>query len=384
MNNLDYLRKSEIREMSLECENFGGINLSQGICDFPLSKVLRDGAIKAMDAGHNHYTRHDGEDAIRRAIAKKARAYNHISYANENNVIVTCGATGALFCVCKALFEEGDEIILFEPYYGYHEYTFKFLNLSTKYVKLSPPNWEINIREIEETITSRTKAILINTPLNPTGKVFTREELIELAKLCDKYNLIVLTDEIYEYILYDNREHISPGSMDEFKDRVITISGFSKTFSITGWRIGYCICPPQFVAEVGYVADLLYVCAPAPLQLAVAEALEKLDEKYYLDMRDVFHFKREMICDTLEKIGLQPFVPQGAYYVMADIAKLPGSTGKEKVMWLLKNTGVAAVPGEAFFHNPSDGYNLARFCFAKTDEELKMACEALDKLRGEK
>ncbi|MDE7212193.1 MAG: pyridoxal phosphate-dependent aminotransferase [Lachnospiraceae bacterium] len=376
----DFLRKSEIREMSIECDRAGGINLSQGICDFMLEDILLDSAYGAMKDGFNHYTRHDGEEILRRAIAKKSKHYNGITADEKKNIIITCGATGALFCVCTALFSPGDEIILFEPFYGYHEYTLLSLGMKPVYVKLSPPKWEICLEELEKKITSRTKAIIINTPLNPTGKVFTKEELEKLSMVCKKHDLLAITDEIYEYILYDGLQHVSPASIRSFEDRVITISGYSKTFSITGWRIGYCICPERFAQKIGYIADLLYVCAPAPLQIAVAKAIEYLDDSFYEKMREKFEKKRKMICDTLTQVNLTPIIPQGAYYVMADISTLPGRTGKERVMYLLEKTGVAAVPGEAFFHNAQEGYRLARFCFAKDDDVLSRACESLKKI----
>ena len=375
----DFLRKSEIREMSIECDRVGGINLSQGICDFPLDPVLKKGAIKAMEAGYNHYTRHDGEEVLRKAIKKKSREYNGIESATEENIIVTCGATGAMFAVCMALFSPEDEIILFEPFYGYHEYTLLTAGIVPVYVKLSSPDWNIDTDELERRITQKTKAILINTPLNPSGKVFSRDELEDIASICNRHNLMVITDEIYEYILYDDLKHVSPASIESFGDRVITVSGYSKTFSITGWRIGYCICPEEYAQRIGHVADLLYVCAPAPLQIAVAEAIEALDESFYSRLKEKFSKKRKLICDSLTELNLNPFIPQGAYYVMADISTLPGNTGKEKVMYLLDKTGVAVVPGEAFYHNPVDGYDLARFCFAKSDRDLELACESMKK-----
>lgn len=376
----NFLKKSEIREMSIECDKVNGINLSQGICDFPLEDVLKNAVIDAMDSGNNHYTRYDGEYALRKAIAEKSKKYNGIYADAEKNVIVTCGATGALFCVASALLSAGDEVIIFEPYYGYHVYTLMSLGITPIYVRLEPPVWNIDSKQIKAVITDNTKAILINTPLNPTGKVFNEQELKEIASICEEKNLLIITDEIYEYIVYDGLKHISPASIPELKDRVITISGYSKTFSITGWRIGHCICPEKYAMDIGYIADLLYVCAPAPLQLAVAKAIEVLDDSFYFNLKESFNRKRKLICNTLLQIGMTPIVPQGAYYVMADISKLRGITGKEKVMWLLKNTGVAVVPGEAFFHNEEYGYNLARFCFAKNDIVLQQACEALKKI----
>ena len=378
-NRFSFLKKSEIREMSIECDKVGGINLSQGICDFPLIDELKNAALEAMEEGYNHYTRHDGEYILRKAISDKARRYNKIEADPERNIVVTCGATGALFCVASALFEPEDEIILFEPFYGYHVYTLLSLNLKPVYVKLNPPEWRISIEDIKKKITNRTKAILINTPLNPTGKVFSRNELQELAGLCNDKDLLVITDEIYEYILYDDLKHISPAALPELKDRTFTISGYSKTFSITGWRIGYSICPDKYVEEIGHIADLLYVCAPAPLQYATAKAIELLDDSYYQKLKSAFTKKRTIICDTLNSVGLNPYIPQGAYYVMADISRLPGVTGKEKAMWLLNRTGVAVVPGEAFLSCEKEGYTLARFCFAKDDSVLQRACDSIIK-----
>lgn len=377
---LDCLKQSEIRDMSNECDRVGGINLAQGICDFPLNSILEEATELAMKSGMNHYTRYDGEQILREAIAEKSRKYNNIQVDPDRNIVVTCGATGALVCACSALLETGDEVILFEPYYGYHQYTFLSLGLKIKYVPLLSPNWELDISTLRNAISSKTKAIMINTPLNPSGKVFTYEELKYIGQLCEEHNLLVFTDEIYEYILYDGVKHISPASLSEFKNRTITISGYSKTFSITGWRIGYCICPEKYAAKIGYVSDLIYVCAPAPLQVGVASAIRSLQDEYYNNLIETFTYKRKVICNMLTEMELYPFVPQGAYYVMADITRLPGRTGKEKAMWLLDKTGVAVVPGEAFYHTAKYGYNLARFCFAKPDNVLLEACDKIRKI----
>lgn len=379
-NNFDFLKKSEIRDMSIECEKVEGINLSQGICDFPLNKVLVQGLTEAVQQGFNHYTRHDGEQILREAVEKKAEKYNKIYADSNRNIIITSGTTGALYCVCAALFKKSDEIILFEPYYGYHKYTLLSFGIKPVYIQLTAPKWEIDFDQLERSITSKTKAIIINTPLNPSGKIFTYEELIKLSEICERKNLLVITDEIYEYIIYDGYKHISPASLLEFNNRVITISGYSKTFSITGWRIGYCICPEEYTEKIGNIADLVYVCPPAPLQRAVAKAINELEEDFYQDLINKFTYKRQIICNTLKEVGLTPFIPQGAYYVMHDISIVPGKDSKEKVMWLLKNTGIAVVPGEAFYDNPIDGNNIARLCFAKDDIILHKACKILNRV----
>ncbi len=373
------LMQSEIRNMSIECDKVKGINLSQGICDLPLSRVLSEGVNIALEKGINQYTRYDGIDEIRCAISNKAKHFNKINADPSKNITVTCGSTGALYSACMALFSPGDEVILFEPFYGYHEYTLLATELVPVYVRLTPPSWEYNLEEMEKAITSSTRAIILNTPANPCGKVFSKIELEELGDFCIKHDLIILTDEIYEYITYDNREHVSPATIEKIKDRVITISGYSKTFSITGWRIGYSIAREDYANLIGMVSDLVYVCAPAPLQFAVAKAINELSDDYYKELHDEFVIKREIICSVLSDVGLTPYIPQGAYYVLADISKLEGKNSKEKCMWLLDKTGVASVPGESFY-NKSGGENIARFCFAKDNAVLETAAQRLKKL----
>jgi aminotransferase len=374
---LDQLMQSEIRNMSIECDKVGGINLSQGVCDLPLAQVLREGLLEAVDAGCNHYTRYDGIDALRVQIARKTASFNGFTADPATEICVSAGATGALYCACYATLHPGDEVLLFEPYYGYHEHTLLSLGLVPVYAKLTPPNWNFSLDELERLTTDRTKAILINTPSNPCGKVFTRQELEQLGNFTCRHDLLVFTDEIYEYITYDGREHISPASIPTLHDRTITISGFSKTFSITGWRIGYSIAPPNITERIGAVNDLIYVCAPAPLQFSVARALETLPDAYYRSMCTDYQEKRDLLCSTLQEVGLTPYIPQGAYYVLADISALPGKNSKERAMWLLENAGIGMVPGKSFYK--SGGETIARFCFAKDKSVIEQACTLLRK-----
>lgn len=377
----EYIVQAEIRTMSIECEKLEGINLAQGVCDTPVPMALQKGVTEAMRKGINSYTRYDGLQVLRRAIAHKLKTFNGINVDPETQITVSGGSTGALYCACLALLDPGDEVILFEPYYGYHVNTLDAVEAVAKYVTMRPPNWEFSMRDLEKTITKKTKAIIINTPANPSGKVFTLEELKGIAKLANRHNLYIFTDEIYEYFLYGGKKHISPGALPELKDRTITISGFSKTFSITGWRIGYSVAPSAEIARmIGYMNDLIYVCGPAPLQYGVAAGLRALKPSFYTEMAAEYAEKRTLICSALEKMGLTPSVPDGAYYVLADVSRLPGKTGKEKAMHLLRKTGVAGVPGEAFFHRPQDGYNLIRFCYAKDKKELSAACKRLERL----
>ena len=372
--------QSEIRTMSIECSKVHGINLSQGFSDTDINKVISEGAKRAIDNGTNHYTRYDGLPELRTAISKKLERYNGISADPETEIIVTSGSTAALFCVLFALCKPKDEVILFEPYYGYHLNTLFAVNLTPKYVTLRPPEWKINIEELEKQISHKTKAIVLNTPTNPSGKIFSKKEILLIGAVARKHNLMIITDEIYEYFLYDNAKHVSPGSLRELKDITITISGYSKTYSITGWRIGYIACPADIAQVIGYVHDLIYVCAPAPLQMGVVAGIEKLGDEFYENLRQMYHRKRDILCSALATAGLTPIIPQGAYYVLADISKLHGTTSKARVMELLRQTKVAAVPGMAFYHG-SAGESIARFCFAKRDEILEEAAQRIASLR---
>ena len=371
--------QSDIRSMSVECEKARGINLSQGVCDLALPSPVRVGAEAAMRRGLNHYSRHDGIPELRAAIADKLRRHSGIKADPEKNIVVSCGATGAFYCACLALLDPGDEIVIFEPYYGYHVNTLMAARLKGRYVKLRAPDWTFDLAELEKAVTPRTRGILVNTPANPCGKVFSRAELESIADLAIRHDLFVFTDEIYEYFLYDGRRHISPGSIPRIKDRTITISGYSKTFSITGWRIGYAACHEKWAKIIGFMNDLIYVCAPTPLQAGVANGINKLPDSFYTKLCSLYAGKREMVCAALERAGLTPYVPQGAYYVLADVSHLPGATAKQKAMHILKKTGVASVPGSAFYH-ARGGENLVRFCFAKDDVELVEACARLKKL----
>jgi len=372
--------QAEIRVMTIECEKLGGINLAQGICDIGVPLPVAHAAKTAIDRGFNSYTRYDGLTELRHAIARKMREYNKITVDPETEVTVSAGSTGAFYCACLALLDEGDEVILFEPYYGYHLNTLLAVGAVPSYVMMRAPEWTFTPDDLEMAVTPRTKGIMVCTPSNPCGKVFDKAELKWIADFAVKHDIFVFTDEIYEYFIYDGRSHISPASLPKIADRTITISGYSKTYSITGWRIGYSIARKQWADMIGYINDLVYVCAPAPLQLGVAAGIKKLETSFYKGICTEFATKRDLICTALDKAGLKPSVPQGAYYVLADVTSLPGKTSKENAMYLLHETGVASVPGSAFFHG-SDGENFVRFCFAKTNAELTEACRRIKRLR---
>jgi aminotransferase len=365
--------------MSIECDRVGGLNLSQGVCDMPVPEPVRRAAQEAVEEGNNIYTRYDGIERLRQGIAAKLAWHNGLEADPATEIIATAGATGALYSTCLALLDPGDEMILFEPYYGYHRSTLEALGIRPAYVRLSPPDWRFDPADLDRAATPKTRAILVNTPANPTGKVFSRAELESIAEFAKARDCFVFTDEIYEHFLCDGRAHVSPATLPGMRERTVTISGLSKTFSITGWRIGYAVADAKWARRIGYCSDLVYVCAASPLQVAVAAGLELLPRSYYAEVQAEHQAKRDRICAALRAAGLPPHVPQGAYYVMADLSRLPGRTGKERAMRLLERTKVACVPGDAFFH-AGGGESLARFCYAKPQADLEEACRRLEAL----
>jgi aminotransferase len=332
-----------------------------------------------MAQGHNTYTRFDGAVELREAVARKLADYNDILADPDREITISAGATGAFHCACLALLTPGDEVLVFEPYYGYHLSALSAVEAVPKIVRSHQPDWAIDPADVAKAITSRTKAIVLNSPGNPGGKVWSRSEMEWLAQFAERHDLFVFTDEIYEYFLYDGRRHVSLATLPGMAERTITVGGYSKTFSITGWRIGYSVARGRWAELIGAMNDLLYVCAPAPLQIGVAVGIAELPESFYVELAREFQAKREQFCRALHAAGLPPSVPQGAYYVLADVSRLPGRTGKDRAMFLLDRTGVAGVPAEAFFSGP-EGARYLRFSFAKTDRDLDEACRRLERM----
>jgi aminotransferase len=368
--------QSEIRAMTAECDRIGGINLAQGVCDTGVPQVVADGAMAAIRDGHNIYTRMDGIARLRRAIAGQVALLRGLTYDPEREVVVTSGATGAYHAAAMALLNPGDEVLLFEPMYGYHANTLRSLRVVPVLVPLHAPEWKLDLAAVRAAITPRTRAMLINTPANPSGKVFPRAELERLAELAEQYDLFVLTDEIYEHFVYGNAEHVSPAQLPGMRERTIVTSGYSKTFAITGWRIGYLVADAKWTAAISYFHDLTYVCAPAPLQHGVADGIEQLPASYYTSLAQSHEAKRDLLLAALRDSGMTPQTPDGAYYILAEANGIPGRTAAEKARTLLAETGVAAVAGSAFFGD-GKGENLLRFCYSKKDAELAEACRRL-------
>lgn len=377
--------QSEIRAMSMECDRLGGVNLAQGICDTETPAPVSEGAVAAIQAGLNIYTRLDGIARLRQAIAAKMKSFNGIDVDPDKEVLVTSGATGGFHAAAMALLNPGDEVVLFEPFYGYHASTLRSLRIEPVLVPLAEPltqddDWTLDLDALREAITPRTRALVINTPSNPAGKIFTRAELEALSSIAVEHNLFLFTDEIYEYFVYGEAEHFSPASLPGMRERTIVISGFSKTFSVTGWRLGYLIADAKWLGAIAYFHDLTYVCAPAPLQHGAAQGLEQLGPEFYAQLATDHLAKRGRILAALNDAGLKPYVPRGAYYILADASELPGETAALKARWLLARTGVASVAGSAFFR-AGHGEDLLRFCFAKRDHDLDDACARLRSLR---
>ena len=373
------LAHSEIRAMTQACAKVTGINMAQGVCDTPVPTVVLEGAEQAMESGGNVYTRFDGLPELRQALARKLARYNGIKADPETEITISSGATGSFHCTCLALLNPGDEVILFEPYYQYHISALLAVEAVPVIVKMTAPHWTFSNDDLERAITPRTRAMIVNSPGNPSGKVFSRTELEGIADVTQRHDLFAFTDEIYEYFLYDGCRHISLAILSGMSERTITIGGYSKTFSITGWRIGYSVADQRWASLIGAMNDLLYVCAPAPLQAGVASGIEQLPDSFYRDLAKDYQIKRDRICHALGKAGLTASIPQGSYYVLADASSLPGKTGKERAMYLLNKTGVAGVPGEAFFSG-EEGHHFIRFSYAKTDSDLDEACRRLARI----
>jgi len=375
--------ESVIREMTRICDAVGGYNLSQGFPDFESPKEIKDAAIAAINEGWNQYPVTFGEPELREAISKKAAKYNGIKCNPETDITVTCGATESMIATLKAIINPGDEIIVFEPYYENYGPDSILSGATPRYVTLYPPDWSYSSEELAQAFNEKTKAIIINTPNNPTGKVFSRKELKEIAALCIKWDSYAVTDEIYEHIIYDGMQHISIATIPGMENRTITINSISKTYSVTGWRVGWAIAEKKITKRIRKVHDFLTVGAPTPFQHAAAVALG-FPEEYYVKLLAHYGDARKFIFDLLQKVGFQCSHPKGAYYIIADVKNLMGKLGASDDFSfsrkLIEKTGVATVPGSSFYSKSNKGKTQVRFCFCKKWETLYAVEKALSKL----
>lgn len=370
------LVQSEIRRMTRECDRVGGINLSQGICDVaPPEGVLR-AAREAIDRGPHHYTRGEGLPELRTAVAAKLRRDNGIDADAEGEIVVTSGVTGGYLCAIHALLDPGDGILLFEPYYAYHLNIAHTAGLVPHFLTLPSPHAEVTEAMLRAALRADTRALVLCTPSNPGGKVFSRQEIEVVARVAAERDLLVVTDEIYEYFVYDGRRHVSPGSLALLWPRTVSLFGLSKIFAITGWRMGYAVAPRPLAEALLLANDLFFICAPRPLQHGVAHGLVELGADWYRRRAAEFEGKRDRVCAALRDAGFGPIAPQGSYYVFTDVRPRGYESAREAAMELLEKTGVATVPGTAFFQGP-EGEHYLRVCFAKEDPVLDEACERI-------
>lgn len=380
-NKAERFTESVIREMTRHALQHGAINLAQGFPDFPAPEAIKLAAQAAVADDINQYSITWGAQNLRRAISEKFARQQHVETDPEREITVCCGSTEAMISTLLALADPGDEVIVFEPFYENYGPDAILSGAKPRCVRLYAPNdeegdWQFDKAELRAAFNNKTKAIILNTPHNPTGKVFTRPELEFIRDLCVEHDALAITDEIYEHILYDGAEHLSIASLDGMRERTVTISSLSKSYSVTGWRVGWAIASPQLTAAIRKVHDFLTVGAAAPLQAAGAVALA-MDNSYYVELAAKYLEKRNHLLAALRSAGFKAFRPRGAYYIMTDISEFGFSDDREFAMHLVRNVGVAAVPGSSFSANTKDASQLLRFVFCKRTETLNAAIDRL-------
>ena len=371
--------ESVIREMTRLAIQHKAINLSQGFPDFPAPETIKAAAREAISDNINQYAITWGAKNFRQAIAEKFARVQGIEIDPEREITVCCGSTEAMMASMMAIINPGDEVVVFEPFYENYGPDAILSGASPRFVRLRPPDWNFDPEELAAAFGPNTKAIILNTPNNPTGKVFTRAEIETIRDLCVRWNTYLITDEIYEHMLYDGAEHISPATIEGLHDRTLTINALSKTYSVTGWRVGWVIAPPDVTDAIRKVHDFLTVGAAAPLQEAGAVAL-RFPHAYYTQLAEEYLTRRDRLLTILDNAGFLCFVPRGAYYIMTDISKFNYPDDVTFAKYLVKEIGVAAVPGSSFYNDPKDGHHHLRFTFCKTEATLSAAAERLANL----
>ncbi|HEU5336424.1 MAG TPA: aminotransferase class I/II-fold pyridoxal phosphate-dependent enzyme [Terriglobales bacterium] len=373
--------ESVIREMTRQAQLHGAMNLAQGFPDFAAPAELKRAAQQAIENDVNQYAITWGARNLRQAIARQARVWQGMEVDPERNITVCCGSTEAMIASLLAVTNPGDEIVCFEPYYENYGPDAILSGARPRFVRLRPPTasageWTFDERELRQAFNRHTKAIIVNTPNNPTGKVFRREELQLIGELCRQHNALAITDEIYEHIIYDGAEHISLASLEGMDERTITINGISKTYSVTGWRVGWAIAPAALTDAIRKVHDFLTVGAPAPLQEAAVVGLS-LPQTYYGEMAQHYRRRRDRLYTALSEAGFKAYLPKGAYYMMTDIREFGFADDLAFTQYLVKEVGIAAVPGSSFYSEPADGAQQVRFAFCKKDTTLEEAARRL-------
>ncbi len=372
--------ESVIREMTRIAAAHGAVNLSQGYPDFDPPRAVVKAAQRALENGYNQYSTTWGAPELRSEIVRRAKAFNGIDADPEANLLVTCGSTEAMMAAMLSIINPGDEVVVFEPFYENYGPDAVMSGAVPRYVRMEWPDWRVDEESLKGAFTPKTKAVIVNTPNNPTGKVYSRDELRLLADLCEEHDVIAVTDEIYEHIVYDGQRHVSLAALDGMAERTITIDGLSKTYSATGWRVGWAIAPKTLADAMRRIHDFLTVGAPHPLQIGAAAALT-LPDSYYTELARAYRGKRDRFVDGLRSVGLDCRAPDGAYYVMADFSRFPFEDDWAFAMYLVERLGVATVPGSSFYGHPEDGARYVRFMFSKKDETLDEALRRLEPLK---
>ena len=375
--------ESVIREMTREALKHGAVNLSQGFPDFAAPEDIKRVAMQAIADDVNQYAITWGSRDFREAIARKTKWYLGLDVDPETELTVTCGSTEGMIAAMMATVDPGEEVVVFEPFYENYAPDAILSDARPRHVPLNPPDWNFDRDELRAAFNSKTKAIIICNPNNPTGKVFTRAEMEFIADLCQEFDALCFTDEIYEHILYPREgaeiQHISMAQIDGMRDRTVIVNSMSKTYSVTGWRVGYCIAPPEITSGIRKVHDFLTVGAAAPLQVAGAYALS-LPGEYYDELQSEYRRRRDLLLPMLENAGFKVYSPDGAYYIMTDISGFGFDNDVDFTRHLIREIGVACVPGSSFYSVPERGAQQVRFCFCKKDETLMLAGERLKKL----
>jgi aminotransferase len=373
-------KESVIREMTRLALRHGAVNLAQGFPDFPAPEELKAAAQRAIAEDVNQYSITWGAKSFRDAICQYYRHFYGLSVDPEREVTVCCGSTEGMIASLLALFNPGDEVIVFEPFYENYWPDSQLSGAVCRFVGLHAPDWSFDPQELRAAFNQRTRAVILNSPNNPTGRVFTAEELTVLGELCQEFDALLITDEIYEHIVFDGQRHTPPMTLPGLRERCVLVNSLSKTYSVTGWRVGWVIAPPELTASIRKVHDFLTVGAAAPLQQAGVAALA-MPDSYYAALARNYETKRDLLTGILERVGFRCFAPKGAYYVMCDISAFGQANDVEFCRYLVEEIGVAAVPGSSFFADRADGSHLIRFCFAKKQETLEAASERLQRLR---
>ncbi len=385
---VQHFTESVIREMTRQAMVHGAVNLAQGFPDFPAPAEIKRAAQEAVASDVNQYAITWGAKSLRNAIARQMKVWQNIDVDPEKEITVCCGSTEAMISTLLAVCNAGDEVVIFEPFYENYGPDSVLSGANPKFVKLRPPRedgaeWTFDEKELRRAFAKHTKAIILNTPNNPTGKVFTRAELELIRDLCLEFDVLAITDEIYEHILYDGTEHISIASLEGMRDRTVTINGMSKTYSVTGWRVGWAVAAEKLTNAIRKVHDFLTVGAPAPLQEAGATALS-LPPAYYEKLAEGYRVRRDHLMPALTAAGFKCFRPRGAYYVMTDISGFGFQDDVSFAKYLVQEVGVATVPGSSFYRDPKDGAEQVRFAFCKKPETLDEASRRLCKLHARK